>query len=437
MIVLKNKRILVFTLLMSALLVFSAMPAYSFTEFYLGADSTESAESGTAVESPDGTAVDATIDADNLDNLKEVAVEPGATLTDDQKKETKVAIKMTSDTTATQLLAILTQFTSIETLNLTQVALTDTTLSLKNLSNMKSGASVSVAGLAVETLELNSNMGSLNASKTKLKTLNLSEAASMTVVNLTSVTTLTSLEGLSSLTKLVTLSLNGASALKQDLDFASNTALENLDLTGATSVTKVNLASNTAAKILELSNLSGAGENITLPGDNANLKTLNISGNQFFFLNAKKKYSALSTFTGGSQSPKRTSVKASGAVFSFGKFSFSGTGNDAVDYSNITGVTATDSDGSTLTGTVDADDKSSFAWNKTATAIKSISYTYATMKTASEAETAADESMNVTVTLSGEAEDNNSVGGSGGGCSAGFGALALAAVAAFLLKKSR
>ncbi|MBR1486834.1 MAG: SYNERG-CTERM sorting domain-containing protein [Synergistaceae bacterium] len=91
-------------------------------------------------------------------------------------------------------------------------------------------------------------------------------------------------------------------------------------------------------------------------------------------------------------------------------------------------VTGKDSDGDVLYG--DVDSNGLVTWkDDEADGLKEVSYTY------DSGVTGADE-MDVSLTLSGEAEDNN-VGGSGGGCSAGFGALALAAVAAFLLKKSR
>ena len=421
----KNKRILVFTLLMSALLVFSAMPAFSADdevnfeepEFYVAESST--------VES--GTQADALTEADKKTSADlEAAAEAGTTVAKVYYVE-----DITSSTALTKLINLLASVKT-ETFKLESTIPANSELDLSETS-IKYFTIAAKAAVNVTSITLPDTIEEFDGSAIKVTKITI--PSGMKKLTLNNVTTITTLD-LTGATGLTHLSLAGAKGL-EELDLSKNTELTNLGLSGAISLKALVLTNLTKLVNLEIANLEAAGENITLPADNDKLETLDISGNQFWFLNAKKKYTSLSSFTGGTQSPKRTSVKASGALFNFAsKFGFSGSGNDAIDYSNITSVTATDSDSSTFSGSMDEDGLVSWT-NGTPTGIKTITYVYSTMTTASEAETAAESSMTVEATLSGKAEETGTVGGSGGGCSAGFGALALAAVAAFLLKKSR
>ncbi|MBR1485703.1 MAG: hypothetical protein IJ597_00420, partial [Synergistaceae bacterium] len=116
----KNKRILVFTLLMSALLVFSAMPAYSFEEIYLGAESGES-----------GTAIDSSSKADNIDekykmDASTISAEP----TPEEIAATTVIGVTGTVSNSSTLLTTLKKYTSLVTLSFAETTFSESSVTL-------------------------------------------------------------------------------------------------------------------------------------------------------------------------------------------------------------------------------------------------------------------------------------------------------------------
>ena len=253
-----------------------------------------------------------------------------------------------------------------------------------NVSGQSAVTSITLPGSIEEFNGGGTNITSFVA-PASLKVLFLNNAAELKTLDL------------SAATDLMHLVLDGATGLTT-LDLTKNTALKNLTINDAAGLTRLDLSTNTSLVNLSISGLTEAGENIILPADNTNLKTLDISENQFLFLNAKEKYSSLASFSGGGQSPKRMGVKASGSAFNLSRiFSAAMTAaeSDTVDYSAITKITAVDSGDLTLTGTLGSD--GTVTWNKSAAALKSISYEYNSGVTGAD-------NMDVTVTLSGQAE---------------------------------
>jgi Synergist-CTERM protein sorting domain-containing protein len=434
MIVLKNKRILVFTLLMSALLVFSAMPAYSFTEVYLGADSAESKESGTAVESPAGEQVTSGITADDPTSMQNTAADSITTMTDDEKKAALsdgLAVTGTVASASTLIENIASTLADLTVLNLSQVTFTEKSVTL-DLSKLKKLTAFSLADNStaanVTAITLPDTLEEFNGTGTSLTTLTLT--SKLTTVILKSVKTLTSLSGLSDLTALKVLNLQGASELTGSLAFASETVIEELDLTGAEKLSGVDLSAAKAAKVLQLSGLTATTEgSVVLPSKAASLTTLNVKGGHFPFINATTtrfpKLTDPDKFIATDQTVSRKGVKVA-SVFAlkdlFADYSVAADDDKTVTIANIGNVTANN-------GKITSDvEDGEVSWNGDASEITSVEYVYTT--DAGDVKVAASD-------VEGTEGSTNTVGGSGGGCSAGFGALALAAVAAFLLKKSR
>ena len=335
---------------------------------------------------------------DEADNINVTVTLSGQAETDDEESNGSSGVEEVAITTeissAADFINSLAQIPGLTALSLSNATFKESSVNL-DFSSFTSLKSLNVSGQsAVTSITLPSSIEEFNGGGTNITSF--IAPASLKVLFLNNAAELKTLD-LSAATDLMHLVLDGATGLTT-LDLTKNTALKNLTINDAVGLTRLDLSTNTSLVNLSISGLTGAGENIILPADNANLKTLDISENQFLFLNAKKKYSSLTSFSGGGQSPSRTGIKASGAAFNLSRIFeavMTAADSDSVDFSAITKVTAVDSDGTTLTGTLGSD--GTVTWDKSAAALKSISYEY-------DSGVSDADKMDITVALSGQAE---------------------------------